>query len=121
MRHWNIMVRFEESLEACLESPLQMAGLCDAIGVPERTLRICSAEILGMGPSRYLQLRRLHRVRAVLQRAAPTAAIVGEIARRFGFSELGRFAAAYRAVFGEAPSATLRRSRARDAVSAESA
>ena len=120
-RHWNIMVRFEEALEKRFGSALHMADVRALIGVPERTLRMCCAEILGMGPNRYLRLRRLSTVHAVLRRADPTTASVADLARRFGFSELGRFAAAYRKVFGETPSATLCRSRARDAVPSESA
>jgi transcriptional regulator GlxA family with amidase domain len=124
-RRWSVMVRFEEMLAAHLESapesPLRMADLCAAIGVTERTFRLCCAEILGMGPTRYLRLQRLNRVRAGLQRKDRATASVAELARRYGFSELGRFAAIYRGVFGETPSATLRRSRTRDVTSAESA
>jgi len=42
--------------------------------------------------------------------AEPTT--VTEVAIRFGFGELGRFASEYRAKFGENPSETLDRSRA---------
>src|SRR5262249_16045180 len=120
-RHWKIMVRFEEVLSANFALPFLMPDLGALVGWREGTLSLCGAEVLGMGPSRYLRLRRLNMVRAHLRRADPTAANVAEVARRHGFSELGRFAAVYRAVFGETPSTTLLRSRARDVASAESA
>jgi AraC-like DNA-binding protein len=118
-RRWNMMVRFEEVMAANIESRAHVPDLCAAIGVPERTLRMCCTEVLGMAPSRYLRLHRLNMVHAVLRHANPATASVAGLARRYGFSELGRFAAAYREVFGEMPSSTLSRSRARDAVSAE--
>jgi len=53
---------------------------------------------------------RLHHVRRDLLAARPGAR-VGDIAAAWGFSHLGRFAAAYRRRFGEPPSATLRAAR----------
>ncbi|WP_415858950.1 helix-turn-helix domain-containing protein [Agromyces laixinhei] len=44
-----------------------------------------------------------------LTREDPNEGSVSEIARRWGFVNLGRFAAAYRREFGENPSETLRR------------
>jgi AraC-like DNA-binding protein len=108
-RHANIVVRFEEVLAAHSGRQLRMPELCTAIGVPERTLQVCCAEVLGMSPSRYVLLRRLNLVRAGLRHADPATATVAEHARRYGFSELGRFATLYRAAFGETPSTTLRR------------
>jgi AraC-like DNA-binding protein len=107
--HAAIMIRLEDTLSAHAGQRLGASELCDAIGVPERTLRVCCAEFLGLSPSRYLRLRRLNMVRAALRGADPATARVAEIAQRYQFSELGRFAAAYRAIFGETPSATLRR------------
>jgi AraC-like DNA-binding protein len=43
-----------------------------------------------------------------LLRSDPAIATVGGVARHHGFSELGRFAVAYRAAFGESPSTTLK-------------
>jgi AraC-like DNA-binding protein len=107
----NIISRFEDVLAAHSGRHLKIPELCAAIGVPERILRICCAEVLGMGPSRYLRLRRLNMAHAALRRSDAATASVADVAREYGFSELGRFAAIYRTMFGETPSTTLRRAR----------
>jgi transcriptional regulator GlxA family with amidase domain len=108
--HADIMVRFEDALAANRDPHLNVPALCAAIGVPERTLRVCCTEFLGMSPSRYLLLRRLNMARSALRRADPATASVAGIARSHQFLEPGRFAVAYRTIFGEMPSSTLRRS-----------
>jgi AraC-like DNA-binding protein len=109
-RHHNsIIARFEEFLEANPDRPLYVAEICAAIGVAERTLRASCEEHLGMGPIRYLTLRRMHLARGALLRSDPSKATVTEIVTGHGFWELGRFSVAYRMLFGESPSCTLRR------------
>ena len=108
--HTDIMVRFEDALSTLRGPQLNMPALCAAIDVPERTLRVCCAEFLGMSPTRYLLLRRLNRARSALRRADPANASIAEIARSCQFQEPGRFAVTYRTIFGEMPSSTLRRS-----------
>jgi AraC-like DNA-binding protein len=109
-RRLSVVSRFEDALASQEGDHRPTRGLAALIGAPERLLRTCCAEFLGMPPSRYARLRRLHLVRRALRRADPVAS-VGAIARQHGFSELGRFAVAYRMIFGEAPSTTLRDSR----------
>ena len=77
--------------------------------VSVRTLRSCCAEFLGMSPTQYVLLRRLKEVRRALREADPDMVNVADVAHRFGFAQLGRFAGRYRATFGETPSATLQR------------
>ena len=103
-----IMARFEEYLEANSESPLHLPEICAAISVSERTLRATCEEHLGMGPIRFLTLRRMHLAQRALSRADPSSATVTGIATDHGFWELGRFSVAYRGLFGETPSETLR-------------
>ncbi len=107
--HARIMIRFEEVLAEHFSRPLSVPDLCEMIAVSERTLRSCCAAFLGINPSRYVLLRRLKQVRIALRDADPDRANVAELASRYGFTELGRFAGAYLAVFGETPSTTLRR------------
>jgi transcriptional regulator GlxA family with amidase domain len=79
------------------------------MGVTDRALRSCCAEFIGITPSRYVLLRRLKRACGALRETDPAATSVAEVAHSCGFTELGRFAVAYRTVFGEMPSTTLRR------------
>jgi hypothetical protein len=51
----------------------------------------------------------MHLVRSVLVQTAPGSATVTRIATDNGFWQMGRVAVEYGALFGEAPSATLRR------------
>ena len=108
-RHTVIMRRLEEVLEANPDRTLYVAELCGAAGASGRTLRLCCQEHLGMSPARYLWLRRMHLARRALRMADPAAATVTEVATSYGFWELGRFSVAYRSLFGESPSASLRR------------
>ena len=69
--------------------------------------RACQA-ILGMTPVSHLQTLRLSEVRRTLSTQDGAASTITAVASRFGFHELGRFAAVYRAAFGEHPSETRR-------------
>jgi AraC-like DNA-binding protein len=106
--HQIIINRFREVLEAQANEPLQMPQISQKIGVSSRTLRLACQEQLGVSPSRYILLRRMRSARRALQKADPDVTLVTNIATEFGFYELGRFAVAYRNIFGESPSATLR-------------
>lgn len=108
-RRDGILTRFEEFLETSPDRALYLTEICAAIGVAERTLRASCEEHLGMGPIRYLTLRRMHLVRRALLRSDPSKATVTQIATDHGFWELGRFSVAYHTLFGEPPSETLRR------------
>jgi AraC-like DNA-binding protein len=108
-RHDAIVTRFEEFLEANPNTPLYLPEICAAIGTAERTLRNACEEHLGMGPIRYLSLRRMYLVRRALVRAISSTTTVTRIATDHGFWELGRFSVNYRMMFGETPSVTLQR------------
>ena len=104
-----VMRRLEEVLTSTPDRPLYMPQLCATVGASYTTLRDCCQEYLGMSPRRYLWLRRMHLARRALRIADAEKTTVTEIATDYGFWELGRFAVAYRSLFGEPPSAALRR------------
>jgi len=108
-QHNLIMRRFSRVLDEKMDQSLYITEICKLIGVSERTLEMCCREKLGVGPKRFLLLRRLHLARRALRKAAPDAATVTDIATRYGFWHFGRFAGEYRSLFGEPPSVTLHR------------
>ena len=104
-----VMRRLEEIVGAKSGETLYMAELCAAVGATYWTLRDCCLEYLGMSPKRYLWMRRMNLARRALRSADLEHTTVTEVATEYGFWELGRFSVAYRSLFGEPPSAALRR------------
>jgi len=100
----------EEYLESHLHLPVYIAELCTLTGASERTLRNAFHTVYGVGPTRYLVQRRLAMARHALKHAQPGDTVTA-IATRNGLWDLGRFAADYRTLYGEPPSATLRAAR----------
>jgi AraC-like DNA-binding protein len=107
-RHAAVMRRFWRVVEESGGQPLYIPEICSAIQVSEGTLRACCHEHLGMSPKRYLLLRRMALARSALREQAADTTSVTDIATRYGFWDLGRFAVRYKALFDESPSATLR-------------
>jgi AraC-like DNA-binding protein len=66
----DVLLRFEDALtdDEVGRRP-STSELSAAVGVTERTLRACCAELLGLSPSRYLQLRQRHVKRGLERRA----------------------------------------------------
>lgn len=100
--------RVEAYLRANECQPVGIAELCAAVGAPERSIHHACREFFGLPPVALLRVRRLHRARRqLLERGRATT--VTATATDWGFDHLGEFASAYRGLFGETPSETLRR------------
>lgn len=85
-----------------------LAEMCAAAGVSQRWLHKCFADVLGIPPYRYVRLARLSRARERLLASDGDCTLVKTLSLSLGYRLSGRFAAEYRSVFGENPSATLR-------------
>ncbi len=92
------------------ESLSSIDTLTDLLGVSRRTLFAAFKKELGLGPYKLIELKRLNALRNRLLQSDPDGATVAGLSNEAGFSELGRTAVAYRKLFGELPSKTLRRS-----------
>jgi AraC-like DNA-binding protein len=108
-RHSTIMRRFHSVLQADAERPFYVLEIAEAIGTSVRSLSACCQAQLGMGPKKYLLLRRMNLARQALSMGDPCVTRVTDVATRYGFWQFGRFAVEYKSLFGESPSATLRR------------
>ena len=91
-----------------IDNPLYVMEMAKYVGVSVRSLTALCNNYLGMGPKSYSTLRRMHLVRRELQRGTSDEMSVTEIATKYGFWQLGRFAVNYKSLFGESPSRTLR-------------
>lgn len=106
-RRRNLVARFETLLE---DGPLRdLNEISRVLGVSSRLLRACCRTHLGLSPSGYRRRRAMQQVHLALRGGAVGPASVSAVAMRNGFRDLGRFAGRYRALYGELPSATLRR------------
>ena len=95
-------------IDASLREPLCLQTIARECGVSIRTLTALFRRECGLSPMVYVQEQRLQAARLALTRRRP-GLTVASIATEYGFSGLGRFAATYRARFGELPSETLNR------------
>jgi AraC-like DNA-binding protein len=97
--------RAEIFVRAHASSDLSLADMASAADVNVRTLQINFKRYRNMTPMEYLRNARLDRARDLLMSGIQ----VSDAASDSGFAHQGRFAARYRARFGESPSITLRR------------
>lgn len=125
VRHWIIQegttVRRPETsvpksvLDDCLESittgevpGLSVTDLCARAGISRRALEVEFGRKFGLGPSAFFKTIRLAEARRRLSHGSEEELSVGDAMHETGFSHVGQFARAYRKLFGELPSETLR-------------
>jgi AraC family ethanolamine operon transcriptional activator len=91
-----------------LASPIQMPDVCLALRVSRRELEYAFRSTFNQSPRDHLLVLRLNALRRALQRGGDRGS-VSRLALDCGLTHLGRLATQYRTLFGESPSATLRR------------
>lgn len=102
----------EEFIRANAAKSLSLGDIASVAGVSARTLQYSFQRHRRMRPMYFLRQVRLEHVHDELL-SAEMKTTVSEAATRWGFSHFGRFAADYAKRYGEAPSATLGRGRAK--------
>jgi AraC-like DNA-binding protein len=102
--------RIEGWIDANLAEPMGVEEMAAVVDVTSRSIQTAFRRLRGCTPMQYLRRRRLEEARRLLENATPETTVTN-VALDSGLFHLGRFSAAYRAMFGEKPSETLARSR----------
>ncbi|MFC4945441.1 AraC family transcriptional regulator [Pseudonocardia sp. GCM10023141] len=95
-------------IEADPAAPLDVAALAVHCRVSVRTLQYEFARRLGTSPSAYRRSVALEHAHADLRRADPACTTVADVACRWGFFHLGRFARDHHERYGTRPAEVLR-------------
>jgi transcriptional regulator GlxA family with amidase domain len=112
-RRGRALARHAEAwLRENLTEPLTIRDLCAALHTSERTLHAAFREHLGTTPKAFVKAERMRRARQDLLQARPDTRVT-DVALRWCFLHFGWFAHDYRALFGETPRGTLRRTLSR--------
>jgi AraC-like DNA-binding protein len=97
-----------DMIEAGPHLPLTTSTLAKQCHVSVRTLQEGFQRHLGISPMAYVRVVRLRHAHRDLRSAHPSHSTVASIAHRWGFTHLGRFAAAHKATYGQTPLQALR-------------
>jgi len=101
--------RAVDVIEAEAQLPLTLSSIAARSQVSVRSLQQGFKRHLGMSPMSYLREVRLRRAHQTLIESDPSTVTVASVAFDWGFTNLGRFAAAHAARYREPPAKTLRR------------
>jgi AraC-like DNA-binding protein len=92
-----------------LAERIRLADLCACTHLRSRWLEYGFQELVRISPMRYVKMLRLDLVRRQFLADAARQRSISQIALDAGFTHLSQFAAEYKKVFTESPSATRRR------------
>ena len=104
--------RARDYIRRNLTEPIRLSNLCRHARTEARALEYGFLDVVGLSPMQYVRTTRLHRARRLLRSIAVRHRSISEIALDSGFWHLSQFAVDYKALFGESPSMTFRRTQA---------
>lgn len=90
-----------------IDATVTLLHLSEIAGMRSRSLINAFEAVTGLSPMDYLKRLRLNGVHRALSHAGKSHTRIIDVATAWGFWHMGHFATDYRAMFGEAPSATL--------------
>ncbi|MFD6424479.1 AraC family transcriptional regulator [Streptomyces sp. NPDC060198] len=106
--HTGTLRRARTFIEENAHRAIGLSDIAAAAFVTPRAVQYAFSRHTDTSPLGYLRQVRLIRAHRELKTADPGTSSVTRIAARWGFPHVGRFAAAYRRLYGTTPAATLR-------------
>jgi AraC-like DNA-binding protein len=95
-------------IEENAHKDIMLSDIAEHVYVTPRTLQYMFRQHLDCTPMDYLRRARLHRAHHDLLSGTRASTTVTQVANRWGFAHIGRFAAYYREIYGRSPHDTLR-------------
>lgn len=111
-RHYDLIRACERVVLAAGLNDIRIAEVSRRSGYSRRSLELIFRRGVGMTPGRWFMNIRLNNAMRELLAPKPDCSVT-DVALRWGFRHLSRFADQYRRTFGELPGETLRRGRVR--------
>lgn len=90
------------------DQSVTVSDLCEHASISRRMLNYCFQDVLDTNPVQYLRALRLNGARRELRSDYRAKEGIHDVAYRWGFWHLSRFAEEYRTLFGELPSETIK-------------
>ena len=90
-----------------LEERMTIQSITEQFKVSDKTLETSFKSLFGITPKRFISLLKLNKAHEDLQLANAQTTNVSDIAKKWGFSNFGRFSKNYKALIGVFPSETL--------------
>lgn len=104
-----VAMRAADFIDDNLSYPLKISDVCIAARTTYRALNRAFSRSYGMSPKRYLTLKRLSKLRAILVTDEGSTQTLSQSFLNCGLAHFGRASANYRTMFGETPSASVKR------------
>ena len=108
-RQSQLIIQAEQKILNHLNKPLTLKQLTEYLESSSSALSRGFKGLFGISPMRYLKVRRLNAVRQHLKAKEPENCTIAILANKFGFYNPCHFTKDYKAMFGELPSETLRK------------
>jgi AraC-like DNA-binding protein len=105
----SVVLQIIHDLYKYLNNNINITHLTTTYDIKERTLQKSFQSLIGFSPSYFLRGLKLNYIYKELKEATPNSTTVVQVAKKWGFSNMGRMSAYYRELFGENPSITLSR------------